>query len=127
MTGLHWGKRSTFRAGRWLPADPDVLQAWLHNFKVKAEAREKSRHPVIQEFADLIESDPVVRMYFTSMIGQVPRISKYRARHLDPIEQMLNLMNAVLTYVPEFEDSASASSTTRPAAGNPRQHRRASG
>jgi phosphatidylserine decarboxylase len=42
----------------------------------------------------------------TSMIGQVPRSSKYRVRHLNSIEQMLSLINAVLTYVPEFEDSA---------------------
>ena len=106
MPGLHWGKKSTFRAGRWLPGDPNELQAWLHDFKIRADARKAARHPVIQEFADLIEDDPIVRMYFISMIGQVPRTSKYRARHLDSIEQMLNLMNAVLTYVPEFEDSA---------------------
>lgn len=106
MTGSHWGKKSTFRIGRWLPAEQEILQAWLHDFKIRAEARESSWHPVIQEFADLIAGDPIVRMYFTSMIGQVPRTSKYRVRHLDSIEQMLNLMNALLTYVPEFEDSA---------------------
>ncbi|WP_296706026.1 phosphatidylserine decarboxylase family protein [Rhodoblastus sp.] len=61
---------------------------------------------MIEEFADLIDDDPIVRMYFTSMIGQVPRTSKFRVRHLDSVEQMLSLMNAVLTYVPEFEDSA---------------------
>jgi phosphatidylserine decarboxylase len=106
VTSEHCARRSTFRAGCWLPAEPDALQAWLHDFKVRTETRAASRHPVIQEFADLIENDPIVRLYFTSMIGQVPKASKYRVRHLDSIEQMLNLMNAVLTYVPEFEDSA---------------------
>ncbi len=106
MTGVHSGRKSTFHAGHWLPEEPNALQAWLHNFKIRADAQKASRHPVIQEFADLIEGDPIVRMYFTSMIGQVPRTAKYRARHLDSVEQMLNLMNAVLTYVPEFEDSA---------------------
>jgi phosphatidylserine decarboxylase len=106
MTAGHWARKSTFRIGHWLPAEPEALQAWLHDFKTKAEARAAHRHPVIQEFADLIASDPIVRMYFTSMIGQVPKTSKYRARHLASIEQMLTLMNAVLTYVPEFEDSA---------------------
>jgi phosphatidylserine decarboxylase len=106
MTGVHPARKSTFRAGHWLPEEPDVLQAWLHNFKTRAAAREANRHPVIQEFADLIESDPIVRLYFTSMITEVPRSSKYRVRHLDSIEQMLSLMNTVLTYAPEFEDSA---------------------
>lgn len=106
MTSDHWARMSTFRIGHWLPAEPDVLQAWLHNFKNRADARGAGRHPVIQEFADLIDSDPIVRMYFTSMINQVPRTSEYRARHLDSVEQMLNSTNAVLTYGPEFEDSA---------------------
>jgi len=82
-----------------------LLQAWLHDLKVKAGPRKTTRHPVIQEFADLIEGDPIMRMYFMSMIRQVPRTSKFRTRHLHSIEQMLDLMNAVLTYAPEFEDS----------------------
>jgi hypothetical protein len=41
----------------------------LHGFKIRADAQDASRHPVIQEFANLIEGDPIVRMYFTSMIG----------------------------------------------------------
>jgi phosphatidylserine decarboxylase len=106
ITGDHWARKSTFRIGHWLPTEPEALQTWLHGFKTRAEARETSRHPVIQEFADLIESDPIVRMYLTNMIGQVPRTSKYRVRHLDSIDQMLSLINAVLTYVPEFEDWA---------------------
>jgi phosphatidylserine decarboxylase len=106
MTGVHAARKSTFRAGHWLPEEPEVLQAWLHNFKTRANEQSAVRHPVIREFADLIECDPIVRMYFSNMIGEVPRSSKYRVRHLDSIEQMLTLMNAVLTYAPEFEDSA---------------------
>ncbi len=99
-------RRSTFRAGCWLPAEPDALRAWLHDFKTRVDVGGACRHPVVQEFADLIERDPILRLYFTSMIGQVPKASKYRARHLESVEQLLTLMNAILTYVPEFEDSA---------------------
>ncbi len=106
MTGDHWAKKSTFRIGHWLPTEPEALEAWLHAFKTRAEAQGSGRHPVIQEFADLIYYDPILRMYFTSMIDQIPSTSRYRVRHLASIEQMLNLMNALLTYVPEFEDSA---------------------
>jgi phosphatidylserine decarboxylase len=105
MSGVRRARKSTFRAGDWLPEEPELLTAWLHNFKTRAEERKASRHPVIQEFADLIESDPIARMYFTNMIGEVPKTSKYRARHLNSIEEMLSLMNATLTYAPEFEDS----------------------
>ena len=106
MTGVHPARKSTFRAGRWLPAEPDALQAWLHGFRARAESRAADRHPVIREFSELIERDPILRLYFTSMIAEVPKSSRYRVRHLDSIEQMLDLMNAVLTYAPEFEDSA---------------------
>ena len=106
MTANHPARKSTFRAGHWLPEEPEILQAWLHHFKTRACEQAPARHPAIQEFSDLIERDPIVRMYFTSMINEVPKTSKYRVRHLDSVEQMLSLMNAVLTYAPEFEDSA---------------------
>jgi phosphatidylserine decarboxylase len=106
MIGTHPARRSTFRAGHWLPAEPEALQAWLHGFKTRAEACAADQHPVIREFAELIESDPIVRLYFTSMIAEVPKSSRYRVRHLNSIEEMLSLMNAVLNYAPEFEDSA---------------------
>lgn len=106
MTAAHWGRKSTFRAGHWLPSDPGALDAWLQNFRSKAAAQKTERHPVIQEFADLVARDPIVRLYLTSMISQVPKTRKYRVRHLESVEQMLDLINAVLTYAPEFEDSA---------------------
>jgi phosphatidylserine decarboxylase len=102
----HTGRKSTFRAGHWLPEDPDVLLDWLHNFKTAAAAEAAPRHPVIQAFADLIARDPIVRMYFTRMIDEVPKSCKYRARHLESLDQLLTLMNAVLTYAPRFEESA---------------------
>jgi hypothetical protein len=73
------GRKSTFRAGHWLPAEPEVLQAWLHNFKTRADERKAVRHPVMHAFADLIENDPIVRTYFANMIREVPKSSKYRA------------------------------------------------
>lgn len=99
-------KKSTFRAGRWLPQDPGVLEAWLHRFRARAEARDEPFHPSVQAFADLIENDPVVRMYVREMIAEVPRANRYRAHHLESVEQMLVLINSVLTYAPEFEDDA---------------------
>ena len=40
-------------------------------------------HPVLTEFQELIDADPVVRMYVSQMIAQVPGTKPYRKRHLD--------------------------------------------
>ena len=61
------------RAG-WLPDDQEDLEAWLDGHRQRVEARGEQivLHPVIAEFQDLIDSDPVVRMYVNQMIAQVP-------------------------------------------------------
>jgi phosphatidylserine decarboxylase len=105
MSEVHGAKKSAMRSGGWLPA-AEVLEAWLHDFAVKSEASPAHRHPVIEEFADLIADDPIVRMYCTNMIAQAPRGRQYRSHHLTSLDQMLSLMNAVLTYAPEFDTSA---------------------
>jgi phosphatidylserine decarboxylase len=95
------------RLGQWLPAEPDVLDAWAHGFSAKITARgEVKYHAVIEEFADLIASDPIARLYITNMIAQVPKAKRFRAHHLKSVEQMLSLMNALLTHAPEFDTTA---------------------
>lgn len=93
------------RSGQWLPA-PEILEAWLHDFAARSAARRAPRHPVIEEFADLIADDPIVRMYCTNMITQVPKSKRYRSHHLTSVDQMLGLMSAVLSYAPEFDTTA---------------------
>jgi phosphatidylserine decarboxylase len=63
-------------------------------------------HPVMVEFGELIDSDPVLRMYFERMIAEVPKTRSYTKRHLSSVEQLLGLMNEVLTMAPEFGDQA---------------------
>src|SRR5487761_1690499 len=95
------------RAG-WLPEDQDDLEAWLAGHRERAEARGEQvvLHPVLTEFQELIDTDPVVRMYMNQMIEQVPSSKPYRKRHLEGVEQMLRLINEVLTMAPEFGESA---------------------
>jgi phosphatidylserine decarboxylase len=61
------------RAG-WLPEDQDDLESWLDGHRERAEARDGQvvLHPVLTEFQELIDADPVVRMYVNQMIAQVP-------------------------------------------------------
>ena len=95
------------RAG-WLPDDQDDLESWLAGHRQRVEARGEGvvLHPVIAEFRELIDSDAVVRMYVQRMITEVPRRKRYRKNHLDGVEQMLRLINAVLTMAPEFGENA---------------------
>jgi phosphatidylserine decarboxylase len=61
-----------------LPDDHEDLEAWLdgHRRRVDARGDQIERHPVIGEFRELIDSDPVVRMYSNQMIAQVPTPSR---------------------------------------------------
>ena len=92
---------------RWLPREPDLIDAWAHRFSAgAAEKGPTKRHAVIEEFADLIAENPIVRMYVTKMIAQVPHRKQYRDHHLKSVDQMLQLMNALLTHAPEFDKTA---------------------
>jgi phosphatidylserine decarboxylase len=91
------------RAG-WLPESQDDLESWLDGHRERAEARGEQvvLHPVLTEFQELIDTDPVVGMYVHQMIAQVPQTKPYRQRHLESVPQMLRLINEVLTSAPEF-------------------------
>jgi phosphatidylserine decarboxylase len=91
------------RAG-WLPEDQDDMESWLdgHRERVEARGEQVVLHPVLTEFQELIDTDPVVRMYINQMIAQVPGTKPYRKRHLESVTHMMRLINEVLTMAPEF-------------------------
>ena len=91
------------RAG-WLPEDQDDMESWLdgHRERVEARGEQVVLHPVLTEFQELIDADPVVRMYINQMIAQVPGTKPYRKRHLESVAHMMRLINEVLTMAPEF-------------------------
>src|ERR1700745_677139 len=91
------------RAG-WLPGNQEDLEAWLdgHRQRVQARGEQPVLHPVISEFQELIDRDPAVRMYVNQMIAQVPSTKAYRKRHLESVDQLLDMINEVLTMAPEF-------------------------
>lgn len=100
------------RLGGWLPNDHSVLERWLD--KTIAHVEHPSRihqplNPVIKEFKDLIELDPVIYMGFHQMFEQVPNKPPYSA---DPTGKpqvrdyrlMLRLFNHIITTAPKYED-----------------------
>jgi phosphatidylserine decarboxylase len=100
--------RQTSRVGHWLPSDPKVLDAWLENTNEQAEKKKAKFHPVVQEFQEMIEGDPVMFMYFTQMFEQQTHLAT--PRHSGDIkvknyQQMLRIINHVLTTAPEFNST----------------------
>jgi phosphatidylserine decarboxylase len=95
------------RVGAWLPRDLDTLESWLAEFTARVEQQDPPAplHPVMVEFQELIATNPVVRMYLTQMIQQVPKTKAYSQRHLKSVDQMLRLINAVLTEAPGFDET----------------------
>lgn len=95
------------RAG-WLPDSQEDLETWLagHRERVEARGEQIVLHPVLTEFQELIDTDPIVGMYVERMIAQVPQNRKYSKRHLSDVGQLLGLINEVLTIAPEFGDQA---------------------
>ena len=62
------------RQAGWLPDSHEDLEAWLegHRQRVQANGEQIVLHPVIAEFQELIDSEPLVRMCVNQMITQVP-------------------------------------------------------
>jgi phosphatidylserine decarboxylase len=93
------------RQAGWLPASQDALEDWLAGHRQRVEAKgDIELHPAVVDFQRLIASDPVVGMYVSRMIAEVPETRSYSKRHLEDPAQLLRLINEVLTMAPEFGD-----------------------
>lgn len=95
----------TARLGGWLPVDPDKLNAWLADLIVEAEKKKAPTHPVVKEFRHMIESDPVMLMYFTLMFEQQPTFKPPKGSgdvKVKNYQQMLRVINHVLGIAPDY-------------------------
>jgi len=93
---------------QWLP-DQEAIEKWLEDFTKRVDEKYKNDeitlHPAIEEFRQLIERDPVVRLYVTNMVEQVPHKREYRQRFLNNVDELLRLMNEVVSMAPEYNQS----------------------
>jgi phosphatidylserine decarboxylase len=98
------------RAGRWLPHSRAALSDWLKETIRKAEARRPARlHPVVEEFRHMIESDPIMFMYFTQMFQEQPGIQPPPGSgdiKLKNYGQMLVVLDHILTTAPTFDSTS---------------------
>jgi len=97
-----------FGVGELLPSDQRALVRWLDDLSARADARgEVPLLPVVEEFRQLIERDPVVSMLFASMLRQVPynQTPDYEPQ-VRTVDKLLRLLNHILTEAPEYNDTA---------------------
>jgi len=97
---------ATNRLGGWLPGNSKHLARWLKTTKDEAKKKAAAYHPVIQEFKDLIESDPLLFMYFTQMFEEqpdVPTNSNWGDIKLRDYREMLDVINHVLSIAPIYD------------------------
>ena len=100
-------KRSS-RIGGWLPSDHRHLAVWINRTRTKALERAATWHPVIREFKAMIDSDPVIFMYFTRMFEEQPNIPidlSSGDRKLNNYNEMLNVLNHVISSAPTFDET----------------------
>lgn len=104
-------KHSTpiFRGGfhdNWLTTNHAALAAFVSELRqpLVEGVIAKKLHPVIEEYRALINTDPIVRMYVTEMIAQIQ--NRDPRPHLEDLDEMLFLLNQVLTRAPTYNDTA---------------------
>ena len=98
----------TSRLGHWLPSDQRHLNDWLKTTIETAERKRATFHPVIQKFQVMIESDPVMYIYFTQMFQQQSKFPPPPGSgdvKLRNYQQMLVVINHLLTTAPEFDNT----------------------
>jgi len=93
------------RAG-WLPQDQSGLEGWLRGRRERLDERDPDRvlHPAVAALRDLVEGDPLLRMQAAEMIAQVPQGRAYEERHLRSFDELLMLVDDVVTTAPEYSD-----------------------
>lgn len=93
------------RHAGWLPRRDEDLERWIDGHRERASARSGPMHPVVERLRAELDADPVLRMGVTRMVDQVPHGRQYRTRHVHDVDELLHLVDAVLTAAPEYGDS----------------------
>ena len=96
-----------YRVGKWLPSDQAVLDKWMLQLIAEVDSHNSKLLPVVEEFKNLIESDPEIYMLFNQMCEQVPNKAPYNndpsgKPQVRDYKHLLELINHVMTHAPEF-------------------------
>ncbi len=113
--------KEIFKFVSWLPVSRETTAEFMNLLREKAGVetgrdnlrRDGMLSPVMVEFQDLIDNDSIIRMNFMKMIDQVPSYYKetgpdgkyLHGYYLQSIEEMIILINHILTTAPEYNDT----------------------
>ena len=94
----------TNRMGNWLPT-METAALWLAKTKKDAQKKKQKLDPSVRKFKNLIETDPIINMYFTQMFQQQPTFAPPTGSgdvKIKNYQEMLLIMNHVLKTAPEY-------------------------
>jgi len=99
-----------YKVGKWMPSDQVHIENWKKDLIKEVNGNPKPLLPVVQEFKDFIENDAQVFMLFSEMFTQVPKTNKFKnsptgESQVRDYKHMLELLNAVMTKAPEFNET----------------------
>lgn len=93
------------RRGHWLPVSEEVLIKFRTGLAehVKKQGINVQLLPPVQDLALLVNTDPILRMYFTQAINQA-LAAGYNLGYTT-IDELMLLINGLMTYAPPFDTS----------------------
>lgn len=93
------------RRGHWLPVNEEVLIKFRTDLAahVKQQGANIELLPPVQDLAMLVNTDPILRMYFTQAINQA-MYAGYKLGYTT-IDELMLLINGLMTYAPPFDTS----------------------
>ena len=93
------------RRGRWLPINEEILIKFRTDLseQVKKQGIDIQLLPPVQDLALLVNTDPILRMYFTQAINQA--LAAGYTLGYTTIDELMLLINGLMTYAPPFDTS----------------------
>ncbi|MBD0741341.1 phosphatidylserine decarboxylase family protein [Streptomyces sp. CBMA152] len=97
---LHARYRNTFgRVGGYLPRNPAAIDEFHKGLTRRAADLKEELHPAVQELADTLRSDGVLRMYVQNMLREVPQ----EHRHIHTVDELIQYLNVIVTWAPSYD------------------------
>ncbi|HEX2295844.1 MAG TPA: phosphatidylserine decarboxylase family protein [Actinomycetota bacterium] len=89
-----------YRAG-YLPRDRRHVVSWQRDLKsrIHGDGSGSVRSPAVRRLADLLEADPIVRMYVAEMIDQVPAAHKV----IEDVSELLTALDRITVTAPLYD------------------------
>ncbi|MGW1073896.1 phophatidylserine decarboxylase associated domain-containing protein [Streptomyces sp. NPDC002537] len=96
---LHARYQNTFgRASGYLPRNPVAIDEFHKGLAQRAADLKEDLDSTVQDLANLIDSDGIVRMYASQMINEVPE----EHRHIRSVDELVQYLNVIVTWAPSY-------------------------